>query len=81
MSRRWNNFAVQRLINEYENFNFEKDFPATAKYVYVLSQRMLMFIARWLLISVQSCRWHAALNAVPAVKKNVDERTALLAKA
>ena len=81
MSRRWNNFAVQRLINEYENFNFEKDFPATAKYVYVLFSTNVHVYRKRLLIRVRPCRWHAALNAVPAVKKNVDERTALLAKA
>lgn len=68
----WNELAITVLVNDYNGFNFEKDFPSVYKSVFESSSVFVLL--------TQSCRWHQALITRPAIASALALRKSLIAK-
>lgn len=66
--------AIMYLVNDYNGFNFEKDFPSVYKSVSVSSRLTVT------LTESSNHRWHQAMVTRPAIASALALRTSLAPK-
>ena len=69
---RWNNLAVENFVNDYNNFNLEKDFPNLYRCVVIYP------LCRPRTKHLSGDRWHQALISRPSAADALARRKAMI---